>query len=171
MTPRAPLVPLAAGKCVAVRYKDAAFADLLPQLKRGAAAAQPTLICLHGLPRPQLATGAREIATLLGRPLMRFDAAALAGKYIGETEKNLDLLLSHASTAGAVLLFDEADALFGARSTGQDSAGRYANIEVSYLLARLEAFQGLLAMIFNSAAEAQRTRLRMRQLAVAWPPR
>jgi SpoVK/Ycf46/Vps4 family AAA+-type ATPase len=102
---------------------------------------------------------------------MRFDAAAVAGKYIGETEKNLDLLLSHASTAGAVLLFDEADALFGARSTGQDSAGRYANIEVSYLLARLEAFQGLLAMIFNSAAEAQKTRLRMRQLAVAWPPR
>jgi len=70
-------------------------------------------------------------------------------KYIGETEKNLRRLFDAAEDGGAVLFFDEADALFGKRSEVRDSHDRYANIEVSYLLQRLEAYQGLAILATN----------------------
>ena len=67
----------------------------------------------------------------------------MVSKYIGETEKNLKRLFDAAEAAGAVLLFDEADALFGKRSEVRDSNDRYANVEASYLLQRMEAYHGL----------------------------
>ncbi|HSD85248.1 MAG TPA: AAA family ATPase, partial [Anaerolineae bacterium] len=81
--------------------------------------------------------------------LYRIDLSAVVSKYIGETEKNLRRLFDAAEDGGAVLFFDEADALFGKRSEVRDSHDRYANIEVNYLLQRLEAYQGLAILATN----------------------
>ena len=92
---------------------------------------------------------AEIIATELRLNLWRIDLASMVSKYIGETEKNLGHVFDTADAGGAVLLFDEADALFGRRSEVKDSHDRYANIEVSYLLQRIEAFQGLAILTTN----------------------
>ncbi len=81
--------------------------------------------------------------------LYRIDLSALVSKYIGETEKNLRRLFDAAEEGGAILLFDEADALFGKRSEVKDSHDRYANIEVSYLLQRMELYRGLAILTTN----------------------
>ncbi|HUO55490.1 MAG TPA: ATP-binding protein, partial [Rhodoblastus sp.] len=81
--------------------------------------------------------------------LYRIDLSQVVSKYIGETEKNLRRVFDAAETSGAVLLFDEADALFGKRSEVKDSHDRYANIEVSYLLQRMESYRGLAILTTN----------------------
>ncbi|MEL7227232.1 MAG: ATP-binding protein, partial [Cyanobacteria bacterium J06576_12] len=81
--------------------------------------------------------------------LYRIDLSSVVSKYIGETEKNLRRIFDAAETGGAILLFDEADALFGKRSEVKDSRDRHANIEVSYLLQRMEAYQGLAILTSN----------------------
>lgn len=96
--------------------------------------------------------GAEVIANELGLALYRIDLSAVVNKYIGETEKNLRKLFDAAEEAGAILLFDEADALFGKRSEVKDSHDRYANIEVSYLLQRMEAYSGLAILTTNHKA-------------------
>jgi SpoVK/Ycf46/Vps4 family AAA+-type ATPase len=80
---------------------------------------------------------AESLAGDLGLDLYRIDLSAAVSKYIGETEKNLRRIFDAAEQSGAILLFDEADALFGRRSEVSDSHDRYANIEVSYLLQRM----------------------------------
>ena len=82
---------------------------------------------------------AEVIANELGLDLYRIDLSAVVSKYIGETEKNLRRLFDAAEDGGAILFFDEADALFGKRSEVKDSHDRYANIEINYLLQRMEA--------------------------------
>jgi SpoVK/Ycf46/Vps4 family AAA+-type ATPase len=86
---------------------------------------------------------ARALALELRLPLYRIDLAEVVSKYIGETEKNLSVLFEAAERSGAILFFDEADALFGKRSVVQDAHDKYANLEVSYLLQRLEEFPGV----------------------------
>jgi SpoVK/Ycf46/Vps4 family AAA+-type ATPase len=81
--------------------------------------------------------------------LYRIDLSAVVSKYIGETEKNLRRLFDAAEDGGAILFFDEADALFGKRSEVKDSHDRYANIEINYLLQRLEAYRGLAILATN----------------------
>jgi hypothetical protein len=99
---------------------------------------------------------AEVIANDLRLNLYRIDLSGVVSKYIGETEKNLRKLFDAAEQGGAILLFDEADALFGKRSEVKDSHDRYANIEVNYLLQRMEAFTGLaiLATNMKSALDA-----------------
>jgi len=92
---------------------------------------------------------AEVLANELRLDLYRIDLAALVSKYIGETEKNLRRVFDAAEDGGAILLFDEADALFGKRSEVRDSHDRYANIEVSYLLQRIEAYRGLAILTSN----------------------
>ncbi|WP_130419847.1 AAA family ATPase [Edaphobacter modestus] len=96
------------------------------------------------------AAAAEAIAHDTDRTLLRIDLAAVASKYVGETEKNLDRIFATADSSRSILFFDEADALFGKRSEVRESHDRYANIEVSYLLQRLESFTGL--AIFATAA-------------------
>ena len=74
----------------------------------------------------------------------------MVSKYVGETEKQLDAIFMEAERAGAALLFDEADALFGKRSEVKDSHDRYANLEARYLLKRMERFPGLVILASNS---------------------
>ena len=83
------------------------------------------------------------LATQLGVPLYRVDLAAVTSKYIGETEKNLAQLLSRAEQAEVVLLFDEADSLFGKRTDVKDSNDRFANAQTNYLLQRIETFESI----------------------------
>jgi len=92
---------------------------------------------------------AEVLARSLGLDLYRIDLASVVSKYIGETEKNLSKIFDAAEETGALLLFDEADALFGKRSEVKDSHDRYANIEVSYLLQRLETYNGLAILTTN----------------------
>ncbi|MCB0967559.1 MAG: ATP-binding protein [Ilumatobacter sp.] len=92
---------------------------------------------------------AEVIAGQLGLDLFKIDLSSVVSKYIGETEKNLEEIFDAASAGNLVLFFDEADALFGKRSEVKDSRDRYANIEVSYLLQRLEAYEGLVVMATN----------------------
>jgi len=89
---------------------------------------------------------ATALAKHLELALYRIDLNSIVGKYIGETEKNLRQLFDAAEEGGAILFFDEADALFGKRSEVKDSHGRYANIEIGYLLQRIESFQGLIIL-------------------------
>jgi hypothetical protein len=95
---------------------------------------------------------AEVIANELGLNLYRIDLSAVVSKYIGETEKNLRKLFDAAEQGGAILFFDEADALFGKRSEVKDSHDRYANIEINYLLQRMEAFRGLAILATNMKA-------------------
>ena len=101
--------------------------------------------------------------------LYRIDLATLVSKYIGETEKNLKRLFDAAQASGAVLLFDEADALFGKRSEVKDSHDRYANIEVAYLLQRIEAYRGLAILTTNMKSALDRAFLRRIRFVVTFP--
>jgi hypothetical protein len=92
---------------------------------------------------------AEALARELRLDLYRIDLSAVVSKFIGETEKNLKQVFDGAEEGGALLLFDEADALFGKRSEVRDSHDRYANIEVGYLLQRIEAYQGLAVLTTN----------------------
>ena len=92
---------------------------------------------------------AEVLANELRLDLYRIDLSQVVSKYIGETEKNLRRVFDAAEDGGAVLLFDEADALFGKRSEVKDSHDRYANIEVGYLLQRMEAYRGLAILTTN----------------------
>ena len=89
------------------------------------------------------------IAGELGLDVFKLDLSAVVSKYIGETEKNLEQVFDAASAGSLVLFFDEADALFGKRSEVRDARDRYANIEVSYLLQRLEVYDGLVILATN----------------------
>ena len=161
---------LAVGRSASVRYKDPAFEEALLGLRRGALITQPTMLSFSGMPKLQLEVAVREVSQRLGRPLMRLDLSRVVSKYIGETEKNLDQLLRAAEASAAVLLFDEADALLGRRTEVKDAHDRYANLEVSYLLARLEQFRGLIVTTSNSPAEAEKPKGKFRHLAVRFPP-
>lgn len=92
---------------------------------------------------------AEIIANELGLDLYKIDLASVVSKYIGETEKNLDRIFAAAENANCILFFDEADALFGKRSEVKDSHDRYANLEISYLLQRMEQYEGLAILASN----------------------
>ena len=93
----------------------------------------------------------------------------MVSKYIGETEKNLRRVFDAAEDGGAILFFDEADALFGKRSEVKDSHDRYANIEVSYLLQRMEAYRGLAILATNMKASLDTAFLRRLRFVVNFP--
>lgn len=112
---------------------------------------------------------AEVLAGELGLDLYRIDLASVVSKYIGETEKNLKRVFDAAEEGGVLLLFDEADALFGKRSDVKDSHDRYANIEVSYLLQRMEAYQGLAILTSNLKSSMDRAFQRRLRFIVNFP--
>ena len=109
------------------------------------------------------------LANELRLDLYRIDLSAVVSKYIGETEKNLRRVFDAAEDSGAILLFDEADALFGKRSEVKDSHDRYANIEVSYLLQRMEAYRGLAILTTNLKAALDPAFQRRLRFVVQFP--
>jgi ATPase family associated with various cellular activities (AAA) len=112
---------------------------------------------------------AEVLANELRLDLYRIDLSQVVSKYIGETEKNLRRVFDAADDGGAVLLFDEADALFGKRSEVKDSHDRYANIEVSYLLQRMEAYRGLAILTTNLKAAVDTAFLRRLRFVIEFP--
>lgn len=112
---------------------------------------------------------AEVLANDLRLDLYRIDLSQVVSKYIGETEKNLRRVFDAAEDGGAVLLFDEADALFGKRSEVKDSHDRYANIEVSYLLQRMEAYRGLAILTTNLKAAVDTAFLRRLRFVIEFP--
>jgi hypothetical protein len=112
---------------------------------------------------------AEVIANELDLNLYRIDLSAVVSKYIGETEKNLRRLFDAAEDGGAILFFDEADALFGKRSEVKDSHDRYANIEINYLLQRMEAYRGLAVLATNMKSALDPAFTRRLRFIVSFP--
>jgi hypothetical protein len=112
---------------------------------------------------------ARVLANELDLDLYRVDLSQTVSKFIGETEKNLKEIFDRAEQCNAVVVFDEADALFGKRSEVHDAHDRYANIEVSYLLQRMEGYRGLAILTTNLPANLDQAFLRRLRHSVAFP--
>jgi len=112
---------------------------------------------------------AEVLAGDLNLDLYRIDLSSVVSKYIGETEKNLERLFRAADGSGAILLFDEADALFGKRSDVKDSHDRYANIELAYLLQRMEAYRGLSILTSNMKSALDTAFMRRIRFVVQFP--
>jgi len=124
-------------------------------------------VLLHGEPGTGKTMVASLIARELGRPLLRVDLSEVTSKWIGETEKNLARVFDEAKRQDAVLLFDEADSLFGKRTEVKNSTDRYANMNVNFLLQAIEAFEGVVVLTTNLAtsiddAFARRIRFKVR---------
>jgi len=113
---------------------------------------------------------AEVIANELRLNLFRIDLSAVVSKYIGETEKNLRRLFDAAEDGGAILFFDEADALFGKRSEVKDSHDRYANIEINYLLQRIESYRGLAILATNMKSSLDQAFMRRIRFIVEFAP-
>ena len=112
---------------------------------------------------------AEVIAGSLGLDLYVIDLSTIVDKYIGETEKNLDRVFNEADRVNGVLLFDEADAIFGKRSEVKDARDRYANVEVAYLLQRMEVFDGMAVLTTNLRANVDEAFLRRLDAIVDFP--
>ena len=122
-----------------------------------------------GPPGTGTAMAAQVLAGDLNLALYRIDLSSLVSKYIGETEKNLRGVFEAAEQGGAILLFDEADALFGKRSEVKDSHDRYADVEVGFLLQRMEAFRGLTILTSDRTAPLEPALLRCLTFVVQFP--
>jgi hypothetical protein len=112
---------------------------------------------------------ASYIATCLAAPLYRVDLSAVMNKYIGESEKNLAQLLDYAAAADVVLLFDEADALFGNRGDGQETGERFANMLTNFLLTRIETHPGIVILTTNSRERIDNAFTRRLDVIVEFP--
>ncbi len=131
---------------------------------------QPSITALFAGPSGTGKTMAADIiAGMLGRPLLRVDLAAVVSKYIGETEKNLEQVFRQAEESCSVLFFDEADALFGKRSEVKEAHDRYANIEISYLLQRMERYRGVAILATNLRQHLDDAFVRRLTMTVLFP--
>ena len=122
-----------------------------------------------GAPGTGKTMAAEIVAGELGLDLYRIDLSAVVSKYVGETEKNLERVFRAADQGDAVLLFDEADALFGKRSETRDAHDRYANVEVAYLLQRLESYDGLAVLTSNLRGNIDEAFVRRLDLVLEFP--
>lgn len=150
-----------------VRYRGQVYEDW------GMGQASPRGLGVSALFTGEPGTGktlaAEVLAAELNLDLYRIDLAGVVSKYIGETEKNLQRVFDAADASGAVLLFDEADAIFGKRSEIRDSHDRYANLEISYLLQRMDTYRGLAILTTNMRSALDRAFLRRIKFAVSFP--
>ncbi|MEM6807850.1 MAG: ATP-binding protein [Pseudomonadota bacterium] len=129
-----------------------------------------TAVLLSGPSGTGKTMAAQVIANALGdSEIAMCDLAKTVSKYIGESEKNLDAIFTAAERARAVLVFDEADVLFGKRTEIRDAHDRYANLEVGYLLQRMEAYEGLVILTTNSRASMDNAFLRRLRFVVEFP--
>jgi SpoVK/Ycf46/Vps4 family AAA+-type ATPase len=126
-------------------------------------------VLFTGKNRAGALVAAQTLASDLGMDLGRVDLGAVVSKYIGETEKNLRRVFEAAEAGGAILLFDEAGALFGKRTEVKDSHDRYANMVVNYLLQRIEGFEGLVILTTKSRGRLEKASLRRFHFVIRVP--
>jgi SpoVK/Ycf46/Vps4 family AAA+-type ATPase len=123
----------------------------------------------HGPSGTGKTMAALAVARKLGIQILRIDLSRVVSKYIGDTEKNIDRVFDDAQRSGAALLIDEADALLGKRSEVKDAHDRYANIEVAYLLQRMESFEGLAILTTNLRQNLDAAFLRRLRFIIDFP--
>ncbi|MFL6414194.1 MAG: AAA family ATPase, partial [Bryobacteraceae bacterium] len=133
--------------CNSMKYRSIVYEDW--GFDRKLALGKGLNILFAGPPGTGKTMAADIISGELGLDLYKTDLSALVSKYIGETEKNLAKIFAEAETSNAILFFDEADALFGKRSEVRDSHDRYANIEINYLLQKMEEHEGVVILATN----------------------
>ena len=133
--------------CNHMKYRDRVYVDW--GFGRKLALGKGLMVLFAGPSGTGKTMAADVIAGELGLDLYKIDLSSVVSKYIGETEKNLARIFTEAETSNAILFFDEADALFGKRSEVKDSHDRYANIEVGYLLQRMEEYEGVAILATN----------------------
>ena len=126
-------------------------------------------VLFAGPPGTGKTMAAEVLAASLDMPMYRIDLSQVVNKYIGETEKNLKRLFDTADTTDAILFFDECDALFGRRTEVRDAHDRYANVEISYLLERMERFKGLAILATNRRKDIDEAFLRRLRYVVEFP--
>jgi hypothetical protein len=126
-------------------------------------------VLFAGPPGTGKTMAAEIVAGALGLDLYRIDLASMVSKYIGETEKNLSRIFAEAESSNAVLFFDEADAMFGKRTEVRDSHDRYANLEVSYLLQRMEEYEGVVVLASNFRKNMDEAFVRRMHFTIDFP--
>ena len=126
-------------------------------------------ILFAGPPGTGKTMAADVLAHGLGLSLYKIDLSAVVSKYIGETEKNLARIFAEAATSNAILFFDEADALFGKRTQVRDAHDRYANVEVSYLLQKMEEYDGMVVLATNLRKNMDEAFVRRLHVSVEFP--
>lgn len=126
-------------------------------------------VLFAGPPGTGKTMAAEVVAAELGLDLYKIDLSSVVSKYVGETEKNLEKIFDEAERSNAILFFDEADALFGKRSEVRDAHDRYANIEISYLLQRMDGYNGVTILATNLRANLDEAFTRRLQFAVDFP--
>ncbi|MGD6978864.1 ATP-binding protein [Citricoccus zhacaiensis] len=126
-------------------------------------------VLFSGPPGTGKTMAAEAIARAVDMPIYRIDLSQVVDKYIGETEKNLRRLFDAADAADVILFFDEADALFGKRSEVKDAHDRYANLEISYLLERMERFTGMAVLASNRKKDLDEAFMRRLRFVVQFP--
>lgn len=150
-----------------LRHRDRVLTDW--EKTSGARAPEGLTVLFAGESGTGKTMAAQVLAGELGLELFRIDLATVVSKYVGETEKNLDGIFAAAEGSNAILLFDEADALFGKRSEVHDAHDRYANVEVAYLLQRIESYAGAVILTTNLRHNIDAAFLRRLDLLVDFP--
>jgi SpoVK/Ycf46/Vps4 family AAA+-type ATPase len=153
--------------CNAVRYGPVVFEEW--GFDRKLSAGKGVNVLFAGQPGTGKTMAAEVLATDLGLDLYKIDLSTIVSKYIGETEKNLEKIFREGRTSNAILFFDEADSIFGKRSEVKDSHDRYANIEISYLLQRMEEYDGIVILATNLRKNLDEAFLRRLRAAVEFP--
>jgi SpoVK/Ycf46/Vps4 family AAA+-type ATPase len=133
--------------CNCVKYKSTVYGEW--GFDRKLSLGKGLNVLFAGPPGTGKTMAAEVIAHELGLDLYKIDLSTMVSKYIGETEKNLSKIFTEAENSNSILFFDEADALFGKRSEVRDSHDRYANIEIGYLLQRMEEYEGVVILATN----------------------
>jgi len=150
-----------------VRDQSAALKALASDARAGARGA----VLLAGAAGGAGARAAETLAADLRTTVYRIDLGATVSKYIGETEKHLDAVFTEAERAAAVLLLDEADALFGKRTGVKDAHDRYANLDMSALLVRIEQYQGVALLATNPGTNIDPAFTRRLRRVIDYTPR
>jgi len=129
----------------------------------------PGPVLLYGPSKENKIAAAALIGEHLKQDVYRVDLLAIVSKYIGETEKNLEKIFSQAADKDWILFFDEADALFGKRTAVKDSHDRYANIEISYLVQRIEQYSNLVLLATNNKEQVPADILKYFRIMMHFP--
>ena len=153
--------------CNHVKYRDRVYSDW--GFDRKLSLGQGLSVLFAGPSGTGKTMAAEIIAGELGLDLYKIDLSTVVSKYIGETEKNLSRIFTEAETSNSILFFDEADALFGKRSEVKDSHDRYANIEIGYLLQRMEEYEGVVILATNFRKNMDEAFVRRLHFTVEFP--